>query len=534
MEQGEAHRQVYARAIDALNRADWRRADQLATALLAELPDHAGVCFVAGVAALHQGRLPGAAELLARAVRLNPDRADYHAQLALARAGMLRLREALEAAEAGAGLGPTDPMTLDSLGRVFAQAGDHGRATAMYRRAVAAAPAQAVLRFNLGMSLLFTGDIAGAECELECCLRCDPRFWKAHLALAQLRPQTLEHNHLERLDQALREASDDGQATMYLQLARAKELEDLGEYATSFQALTRGKAAGGRRRGYDGARDRALFEAIERDYPGAAPTQAGHPSQAPIFVFGLPRTGTTLVERILASHPQVIAGGELQDFGLALKRLSGSRTAQLLDADTLRHARALDWRALGEAYLANVQPRLPAFPRFVDKLPHNFLYAGYIANALPHARLLCIRRDPVDACLSNFRQLFLQESSRFDYSYDLLDTGRYYLLFDRLMAFWRQVLPGRILEVDYEGLILGQEASTRRMLEFCGLPWDEACLRFHQSKAAVATASAAQVREPLHGAAMQRWKRYELQLADLIRLLEQGGVLSGRSHGSAR
>jgi hypothetical protein len=196
----------------------------------------------------------------------------------------------------------------------------------------------------------------------------------------------------------------------------------------------------------------------------------------------------------------------------------------MLDLDTIQHLRDVDWKRLGEQYVESTRPGTGTRPRFIDKLPHNFLLAGSIAAALPNAKLICLRRDPMDTCLSNFRQLFALSSRNYDYSFDLLDTGRYYLLFDNLMAFWREQLPGRILEVNYEDVVDNQEANTRRLLEFCELPWNDACLRFEENEAPVATASAVQVRAPMYRTAMKRWKRYEPQLADLRKLLEQAGI----------
>ncbi|HTD29549.1 MAG TPA: sulfotransferase, partial [Xanthomonadaceae bacterium] len=163
-------------------------------------------------------------------------------------------------------------------------------------------------------------------------------------------------------------------------------------------------------------------------------------------------------------------------------------------------------------------------PRFIDKLPHNFLYLGFITNALPNAKIICLRRNPLDTCLSNFREVFTPGSEFHNYSLDLLDTGRYYVLFDRLMAHWKRVFPGRILELQYETLVDTQEASTRQLLMHCELPWNNACLRFDRNEAPATTASSVQVRAPIHRDAIGRWKKYEAQLTALRDLLTGAGI----------
>ncbi|MCR6495826.1 sulfotransferase [Thermomonas sp. S9] len=515
--------QIYARAVDALNRGDWARASALAESLLPKIPPHAGVYFVAGVAALQMQRLREGIRHLQRAVHHNPGRPDYAAQFARGLAMARLTRESVVAADAALAMGPQDAATLDTLAVVYTQANEHAKAARLFELAVQRVPGRAVSHFNLATSLMFIGQMERAGHEYEACIAADPTFWKAHLALAQLCKATPEHNHLDRL-RGLLERADGGEARMYLNLALAKELEDLGDYPCAFSHLAAGKAAGGEARGYSSARDAALFDTLRGLFPAPGDSGGGDPDPSPIFVVGMPRSGTTLVDRILSSHPQVHSAGELQNFGVVLKRLSGSPTPELLDAETLRRGAAVEPRRLGETYVASTRPGTAVRPRFVDKLPHNFLYLGHIARALPNARIVCLRRNPMDTCLGNFRQLFAQTSPYYDYSFDLLDTGRYYLQFDALMRHWQQVLPGRVLEMHYEALVDDQEGQTRHLLAHCGLEWDPACLRFADNAAPVATASAVQVREPLHRQALARWKRYGSALDDLRALLEDGGV----------
>ena len=517
-------RPQYAEAVEALNAGDWRKAQTLSMDLVRRVPDHGGVYFVAGVAARELLQVPLAIQCLGRAVDLNPKRADYAAQLARALSQASLPRQSIEVADKAVALSPTDAMTYDTLGVVYSQANAYEKAMQMFQRLVELQPGHPNHRFNLATSLIHSGDMAAAERELDECVRITPGFWKAHLTLAQLRKHTASNNHLERLGEMLAAAGDDTEAQLFLNLAMAKEYEDLEDYTRAFEHLQAGKSAGGRGRGYTSAHDAGLFGAVEQEFPGPRQGDGESDTSEPIFVFGMPRTGTTLVERILSSHPEVYAAGELQGFGVALKRASGSITPPLFDMDMIQRAKNIDWDGLATEYIDSTRPATGHLPHFVDKLPHNFLFAGYIANALPDAKLICVRRDPMDTCLSNFRQLFSENSRGHDYSYDLLDVGRYYVQFDRLMAFWNRQFPGRILEVKYESVVDDLEANARRLLDSCGLSWDDACLDFQNNAAPVATASAVQVREPIYRSAIQRWKRYETELGPLRKLLVDSGI----------
>ena len=516
--------QRYASALQALNRGDWRQAQILSMPLLREAPQHAGVHFVAGVAALEMQQAPLAIQCLHRAAILNPQRADYMAHWSRALAAMRMPGEAVQVADRALALSPQDALTFDALGVVYTQANAHEKAVEVFRRAAALAPAIARYRFNLGTSLTYSGELDAAERELEACLAINPKYWKAYLPLVQLRRQTEAANHVERMQALLPQVADDATGQLHLNLALAKEYEDLADYPRSFTHLSRGKSVGRAGREQSVKRNEPLFAALTESFLAPQLATSGLRTTEPIFVLGMPRSGTTLVERIISSHPAVHSAGELQNFSIALKRLSGSTTSSLFDIETIERARNVDWNALGAKYLASTRPLTGHTPRFIDKLPHNFLYAGYIAKALPDAKIICLRRSPMDTCLSNFRQLFAPGTPYYDYSFDLLDTGRYYVLFDRLMAHWQTVFPGRILEIDYETIVDAQEDSSRRLLEFCDLPWDEACLRFEDNQAPVSTASAVQVRSPIYRSALKRWKHYEAQMAELKALLTDAGI----------
>jgi len=518
----------YRQLVDAFNQRRWARALEVASGILPKAPEDPGVHYIAGVASVELQRIPYAITHLKKASTLAPKRADYAAQLAKVLVLSNLNREAKSAADHAFALAPTDALTLDTLGVVYSQIGDYDSAIAAFRKVVSLAPDHASYRYNLGTSLVAAGQLDEAEAEIESCLSLEPRFWRAHLTLAQLKRQTPESNHVERLTELLESLDSrpsESTGRICLNLALFKENEDLANYSRAMKHLIDGKSAGRAQRKYSTAKDGEIFQAIMDSFHARPPEASqGCPTIEPIFVVGMPRTGTTLVERIISSHPDVQSAGELLNFPLAVKQASAVDTPELIDLETIAGARHPDWKSLGEAYLSGTRPLTGGKAHFVDKLPHNFLYLGWIVHALPNAKIVCLRRNPMDTCLSNFRQLFAPKAPYFDYSYDLLDTGRYYLLFHQLMAHWQSLFPDRILQIDYEDLVESQEPSTRKIIDFCQLTWDERCLRFDKNPSPVATASAVQVRSPIYRSSMQRWRKYEAELKPLRDLLELSGI----------
>lgn len=515
---------LLAQARAALDRGDARNAGELAARTLRGEPNLPDAHYLAGLAAMELRQMPQALEHLHQAASSRPHHPDYAAQFARALVRAHRTGDALQIANVAMALSPRDPLILDMLGMVYTQCHAHERAASAFRRAAALAPANPVCRFNFATSLVFSGDIDRAEGELDACLALAPEYWPAYGVRSRLRRQSLASNHIDSLLALARQTRENPGAQLQLHMALAKEYEDLCDHAKAFEHLTIGKSANRLARKYSIADDVAIVEGLLQTFPQPGSQPPGCLSDEPIFVIGLPRTGTTLVERILSSHPEVHAAGELQNFGVMLERMSGGCAPTMLDPGVIARARHVHWKQLGELYLSSTRPATSLKPRFIDKLPHNFLYAGFIANALPNARIICLRRNPLDSCLSNFREPFAETSPFHGYSFDLLDTGRYYILFDRLMAHWRRVLPGRILEVDYETLVSNQETTTRQLLEHCDLPWNDACLHFERNQSPATTASSVQVRAPIHRDSVKRWKKYETQLAGLRDLLTSAGI----------
>lgn len=513
-------------AADAISSARPAQAIEFATRAIAANPDHDGAHYILGLASLELGQLGGALEHLHRAASLDSSSAEYTVHFARALAQANRLGEALTIANIACALPPAGPMTLDALGGVYMRCGAHERALTVFGKVVAQAPELASGHFNHAVTLTFSGYTAAAEAAMERCLALRPDYWMAYGLRSQLRRQTTHDNHIDQLQHLVAGHPDNAHALTHLHWALGKEFDDVGEFAQAFEHFTLSKSAARDGKVHDNSQDEALVDALIKAFPesAAAPRPRGYQSDEPIFIVGMPRSGTTLAERIISSHPQVFSAGELSNFGLEVARMADTRESAMFSPAVIERAGQMDGYRLGLRYIDSTRPQTANKPRFVDKLPYNFLYLGIIANTLPHARIICLRRHPLDTCLSIFRELFSKDSPYHRFAFDLLDIGRFYIQFERMMAHWRGVFPDRFMEIVYETIVTDQEVASRRLIDYCGLPWNDACLRFEHNPAAVATASTAQVRAPIYTTSMRRWERYREQLSPLEKLLNEAGI----------
>ena len=517
----------------ALARGDFARAARIAEQAGRADPLAADAYFVMAMALAETGHAAHALGRVQRAVELDPDNPEYLAQLARLLILLQRDAQARLAAARASALAPGDALVLDTIGCVLARLGDHGGALPLFARAVAASPDTLSFRFNYASSLGFFGKAAEAGAQYEAMIARDRFNGQAHYGIASLTRQTHTRNHIARIEAAIPTARNHAEFVR-LHYAAAKEHEDLGDSDAAFAHLAAANHAHKAQIGYRAETDAALVQALRSSFEGpdyfAGP---GLTDAAPIFVVGLPRTGTTLVDRILAAHPMVRSLGELQAMPLAVKRLSHSPSRMVLDAQTIAGAAALIPRDVALTYLASVQAQAGALDgyaqgtRLLDKFPLNFLYIGFIARAFPHARIICLRRHPADSVWSNFKHLFALNSPYYGFSYDLVDTARYYALFDDLMVFWRARFPEQVMELGYEALLSDQEGQTRALLAHCGLAWDPACLEFHTVSGAVATPSAQQVRRPINRDSVDRWKAYAAPMQPVVEFFRDQGIEMG-------
>lgn len=514
------------RARGLLEAGDYRAAHAACIEVIRRDVRCAEAYFLLALIAVEHDNIAKAADVLGRAIEHDPNVARYHAELARCLVLTQRWEEARVTSAQALALAPKSARTWDTLGVTLTRFGDHARALECFEEAVRRQPQSAAYQYNRASAYQFAGLFEEADTGYRAVLRREPDHFRAWSALSQLWRSGGSEQDVAELEQAWDRLSADREARLHIGHALARHHEQTGDPVQSMAWLQRAKRLQRDAVRYDVSRDRAVADAAQELWRRGLPSSAGEPrGDRALFVVGMPRTGTTLVDRILSSHPEVTSAGELGEFSLAVKRLTGTSSRRVMDAETLNAAADVDTAQLADEYLSEVTRRVGEQGRFVDKMPFNFFYAGLIVRALPNARIVCLRRHPMDVALSNYRQLFSARPGYYEYAYDLDDTARFYAVFDALARFWAEALPpDRYLELRYEDLVDDQERETRRLLDFCGLTWSDACLRFTDNRAPVATASSVQVRRPLHRDAVDRWRRYGDLLDPVLERLRLEGV----------
>jgi tetratricopeptide (TPR) repeat protein len=515
--------QIADAIVRCIDSNDLARGLALSHELNARHPEYAYGWYLASFLMKKARRYADALGTIERALQLSTsDRYRLHRVKCLFEMGSVG--DARAAASEMGGKDFDDPLLHGELGSLLHQLGDHVAALAQYERAIRLDGGNAGHHFNRAAVLRYLGDSAGAEAGFDAAIAINPGEYEAYNGRAHLRTQTLGRNHVEELRQAISRTRDPT-GLVQLHFALAKELEDIGEYDAAFDNLATGSGIKRRHMQYSVETDLQILAKIRETF-GAGMFDGhlqGCESADPIFIVGMPRTGTTLVERILGSHSAVFSAGELNHFSLTLiplvRQLAGPGRPSRLEF--VEASARVDFRALGEAYIGVTRPLRDERRHFIDKLPFNFLYAGLINLALPQAKIVNLQRHPMDTCFAVFKQLF---RDAYPFSYDLDELGQYYIAYHRLMQHWNAVMPGVIHTIRYEALVADVEFEARRLLEFCGLPWEDQCLRFHENRQSSTTASALQVRQPVYASSVGKWRHYERQLATLQRRLEDAGI----------
>jgi tetratricopeptide (TPR) repeat protein len=505
-----------------LARGDWEGAGAVATACRAAWPADPSGWLLGSMAALFADQKEKALALIEEPLIADPGNVQCLIQKAECLLALGHRERSMAAAEAAAAATQL-PEALDAVGTFLAYAHDHALALQIYDRAVAVAPQDPSIISKRALIHQFLGQFDLAARDYEMALSVSPGDPEAFKGLADLRRQSAEGNSVAAMESALEAAPADSKDAATLHFALAKTHEDLGEYAMSWRHLSAANKLERARIQYDPALDRGTIDRIIAGFPKIETPAPDTTGESPIFIVGLPRTGTTLVERIIGSHSAVHSAGELAALSEAIGIVVG-RAAPQSSRSWLGYAEALgdlDGASIAREYLARSRARRGDRPRFSDKAPANFYHCALIFRAFPNARIVHLTRHPLAACYAIYRTRF---NGPFAFSYDLMDLADFYIGYRQLMAHWHRVLPGRILDVAYEDVVTAQEATTRRLLDYAGLPFENACLDFHLNPASTSTASSVQVRQPLYDSSLQQWRHYAAELAPLRERLLAGGI----------
>jgi tetratricopeptide (TPR) repeat protein len=473
-----------------------------------------------GNAAREEGQLVAAEAHYLRSLSLQPGEVGplFNLITVLEELGKLEeadamVEQAMAAAQRILAAEPQNAEAANVLGLTCVAIGRQEEALAAFERATAK-PGYVDPWINLGNSLKGLGRLDEALAAFDRARELAPQAAAPLLAITQVKTfRSADDPHLAALEALARDAGGMPEPQrMQLHFGLGKAYDDLGRSDEAFANMRAGNALKRRTAGYDEARSLAFFERVKAAFSAdvVATAHEGYADSAPIFVIGMPRSGTTLVEQIISSHPAVGAAGEISALNNAVRTL-GAFPEAVADASEAALSRA------GEKYVRKLRAYAPDAAHVTDKAPSNFYLIGFIHLALPEAKIVHVTRDPADTCLSCYSKLFTRGQG---YSYDLAELGRYYRAYHELMRHWRDVLPeGRVLEVRYEDVVADTEGQARRLLAHCGLDWDERVLAFHRNERAVSTASASQVRRPIYASSVARWRRYETHLAPLLEAL---------------
>jgi tetratricopeptide (TPR) repeat protein len=492
--------------------------------VLAARPDDAPSHHSLGMIYRSEGRLVEAEARYRRALAVDPNYVEALTNLGNVLGAQGRWADAESSYRQALALNDGYAETHFNLGNMLRDQGRQLDAEQSYRRALKIAPRHLQALNNLGLCLKRQGRLDEARECFETAIAIQPDFVQSHCNLAPLKTYADDDPHLGLFESQLHRVAllpKTGQSSYWFALGKMRE--DVGRYDDAFAAYAQGNRCQHELFPHDEAREVALVQRLQSVFSEAFFANRARPidaEKAPIFIVGMPRSGTSLIEQILSSYPGVHGAGELTDLDSVVHSVetdSGQRPVSYpenmatLSADQLRR--------LGKIYIDRVWRHAPEAERITDKMPANFLHIGMIHLMLPQARIIHAMRDPMDSCFSCYARLFA--GNNLDFSYRLDTAARYYVRYIQMMQHWQRVLPpGTVLDVRYEDMVTDTEGQARRLLAYLGLPWDERCLAFHRNERVVRTASVAQVRKPIYRSSVARWKHFEAHLGPLLEIVK--------------
>jgi tetratricopeptide (TPR) repeat protein len=492
-------------------------AERIYRRVLRDNPRNVDALRLLALIAVQADQMDDAEALLQRAIEIAPDFLLALLDLGRLRKDQDRFEDALQCFDRVIELEPEKAQAHFLRAGTLARASFTQEATAAFRRCLAIRPAHIGALLGLGHALKAMGDYDGAVASYKACMREAPDFGETYWSLANLKTYRFDDAMVAEMEHRAGAQGDNVQSEVNFLFALGKAYEDRGDHERAWEYYRRGNERQRAQVRYDPVQAEVMNDRLVNVYDAeliGSLDGAGDPDASPIFILGLPRSGSTLLEQILASHTEVEGTSELPYVGRLATSLNLNRRDGINYPEAMRELPPANVAALGREYLARARMhRRSGAPRFIDKMPNNFPNVGLIALMLTNAKIVDARRHPLDACLSNYRQLFAKGQN---FTYDLTEIGEYYLQYQRMMDHWARVLPGRVLTVQYEEVVGDFEAQVRRLLDFCGLTWQDACLRFYESERPVRTPSAEQVRQPIYDRSVGYFQHYEAHLGELI------------------
>jgi tetratricopeptide (TPR) repeat protein len=513
-------RAVVSRAAEALVEGRMDEAERMLREHLATEPDDPIAMRLLAQIAMDSNHRRAALRLLRRTVEIAPDFVLAWNNLADLYMKEERFEQALEAVQRALDLEPELPHSWVVRGNILSRAQRHEEALAVYDQALTFSPAHSGALSSRGHVLKTIGRTDEAIATFKQCIRLHPGFGEPYWSLANLKTISFDPDEVAVMEQQVARDELPDESRVNMLYALGKHHENQQDYEAAYICYRRGADLRRGHESYDPVHNQVVHDRNIEVFSAEFLTERagwGDPDDAPILIVGLPRSGSTLIEQILASHSMVEGTMELPDLGRCIREVSRARKDRVEYPEAVRDLTGQDALALGQRSIRTTQRYRNGKPHFIDKMPNNFSNLGFLHLILPNAKVINARRHPLDSCLGSFKQLFYKGQS---FTYDFFELGQYYLQYQRIMDHWHQVLPGKVLDVHYEDMVRDQEGQTRRLLDYLGLPFEEQCLRYWETRRPINTASSEQVRRPIYTQGVNFWRHYEHHLGELIEILE--------------